>query len=275
MERTCILPEDLIARYRVTDADNFVLADHPTRPDLWPDKDVAKDVQRENARAIGDLAHRLYGERHRSVLIIFQGMDTSGKDSATKSCFEYTPPLNVLVAAFKAPDREDLAHDYLWRIHKHAPKRGHITVFNRSHYEDVLVVRVRNLVPVDRVEQRYDQINDFERLLYENGTIILKFMLHMSYETQGERLRERLMEPDKLWKFNPDDLKDRKLWPDFMEAYERMVRRTSTHYAPWHIIPVDSRSRRGAIISSIVRYTLEQMNPQYPQPEIDPEGYKI
>ncbi len=275
MTLTSTHAQTLISKYRVDDPESFNLADYETRPDLWNKKAEARALQEENANAISELAHRLYGEAERGLLVVFQGMDTSGKDSSTKACFEYTPPLNVAVAAFKAPSKEELAHDYLWRIHKHAPKKGHITVFNRSHYEDVLVVKVRKFAPADKVEQRYDQINDFERLLHENGTRILKFMLHISHETQGERLKERLVEPHKLWKFNPGDLEDRKLWPDFMSAYETMVRRTSTDYAPWHIIPADSRSRRGAILSSILRHTLQEMNPQYPDPGFKPEDFEI
>jgi len=148
-------------------------------------------------------------------------------------------------------------------------------VFNRSHYEDVLVVKVRGFASEETVEQRYDQINNFEKHLSENGTRVLKFMLHISKETQGQRLRERLEVPRKRWKFNPGDLEDRALWPDFMSAYETMVRRTSTDHAPWHIIPSDSRSTRGAIISGIVKNTLEEMNPQYPDPGYRPEDFEI
>ena len=155
------------------------------------------------------------------------------------------------------------------------PGKGQITVFNRSHYEDVLVVKVKNYVDAAGIEQRYAQINDFERLLTETGTTVLKFMLHISPETQGERLRDRLINPDKRWKFNPGDLDDRALWPEFMNAYETMVQKTSTEHAPWHIIPSDSRKTRGAIISGIVRETLENMNPQYPDPGYRPADFDI
>ena len=155
------------------------------------------------------------------------------------------------------------------------PAKGGITVFNRSHYEDVLVVKVREFISGEKVEQRYEQINNFEKHLTQNGTTVLKFMLHISKETQGQRLSERLTEPRKRWKFNPGDLEDRKLWPEFMDAYETMVARTSTEHAPWHIIPSDSRSTRGAIISGIVKDTLEAMNPQYPDPGYRPEHFDI
>lgn len=253
----------------------FSLDDCPTRVDLFKDKDAAREVAKDNAKEITGLAHRLYGEAGRSLLIVLQGMDTSGKDGTTAAIFQRTPPLNVNVAAFKAPSKTELAHDYLWRIHSVCPKAGNITVFNRSHYEDVLVVKVRGFAPADKIEQRYEQINNFERHLTENGTTVLKFMLHISPEVQAKRLRERLEMPRKRWKFNPGDLEDRKLWPQFMAAYETMVARTSTPYAPWHVIPSDSRSVRGAIISGIVRDKLAAMNPQYPDPGYRPGDYDI
>jgi len=254
---------------------DFKLSDCHTRVDIFDDKDAAKEFTKENAKAVSDLTHRLYGEADRKLLIVLQGMDTSGKDSTTSSIFDRTPPLNVNVASFKAPTKKELAHDYLWRVHNVVPGKGQITVFNRSHYEDVLVVKVKDFVSAETVEQRYEQINNFERLLVETGTTILKFMLHISHEVQGERLRERLIEPDKRWKFNPGDLDDRALWPKFMDAYETMVQRTSTEIAPWHIIPSDSRSTRGAIVSGIVRETLEKMNPQYPDPGYRPGDFQI
>jgi len=254
---------------------DFDLSTRPTRVNLYDNKSEARDAIKENAKAISDLSHKLYGEADRKLLIVLQGMDTSGKDGTTSAIFHRTPPLNVRVAAFKAPTKTELAHDYLWRVHKEVPGKGQIVVFNRSHYEDVLVVKVRNFASPDTVEQRYGQINDFERLLVESGTTVLKFMLHISHETQGERLADRLVNPDKRWKFNPGDLEDRKLWPDFMKAYETMVQRTSTDHAPWHVIPSDSRSTRGAIISGIVRQTLENMNPQYPDPGYRPGDFEI
>jgi len=254
---------------------DFKLADCPTRVKIYKDKTAARAAIKENAKAISELAHRLYGEADRKLLIVLQGMDTSGKDGTTSAIFHRTPPLNVKVASFKSPSKKELAHDYLWRVHNVVPGKGQITVFNRSHYEDVLIAKVKNFFPADVIEQRYQQINDFERLLTQSGTTVLKFMLHISPETQGERLRDRLVNPDKRWKFNPGDLDDRALWPDFMNAYETMVQKTSTAHAPWHIIPSDSRKTRGAIISGIVRETLEKMNPQYPDPGYRPEQFQI
>ena len=267
--------EDFIRAYRIDNPGDFTLADMPTLPDIYPDSDEARHITKQNARAIGDLTHKLYAEKKESLLIVLQGMDTSGKDGTTSACFDRTPPLNVKVAPFKAPSKQELAHDYLWRVHRVCPGQGEITVFNRSHYEDVLIVKVRNFAPADKVEQRYEQINQFEKHLVENGTHILKFMLHISYDKQGERLIERLEEPHKYWKFNPGDLDDRALWPDYMNAYEIMVKRTSTTDAPWHVIPCDSRSRRGAIISSIVRHKLEAMDPKYPPAEFKRGDFDI
>ena len=251
------------------------LANYQTRVDMFKGKTAARAAAKDNAKAISELAHRLYGEANRSILLVLQGMDTSGKDGTTSAVFNRTPPLNLHVAAFKSPTKTELAHDYLWRIHQNCPPKGHITVFNRSHYEDVLVVKVREFASPEAIEQRYEQINDFEKLLVENGTIVLKCMLHISHETQGERLQDRLDVPRKRWKFNPGDLDDRKLWPDFMNAYETMLQRTSTAHAPWYVIPSDSRSTRGAIVSTLVRQTLENMDPQYPDPGYRPGDFVI
>jgi len=264
-----------IQRYRINDASNFQLSNMQTRTEMFSDSEAARNMAKDNAKAIAALAHKLYAESSRSLLVVLQGMDTSGKDGTTAACFNRTPPLNVNVAPFKAPSKEELSHDYLWRVHDVCPGKGQITVFNRSHYEDVLIVKVRSFAPADKIEQRYEQINNFEKHLTENGTTILKFMLHVSHETQGVRLRERLQMQRKMWKFNPGDLEDRKLWPEFMDAYQTMVQRTSTTWAPWHVIPSDSRSRRGAIISSIIRKTLEDMDPQYPALGLSPDDYEI
>jgi PPK2 family polyphosphate:nucleotide phosphotransferase len=179
------------------------------------------------------------------------------------------------VTAFGRPTDIELAHDYLWRVHAAAPRRGHIGVFNRSHYEDVLVVKVRELAPTEEIKQRYDQINAFEKHLTENGATILKFMLHISKDEQRERLQARLDEADKRWKFNSGDLEDRKLWEDFQDAYEVMLDRCSTDHAPWRVVPADRKWQRNAIIAAVVRQTLEDMDPQYPNVDWDPKDFKI
>ncbi|WP_084397609.1 PPK2 family polyphosphate kinase [Henriciella aquimarina] len=241
--------------------------------DLFPDKKHARKFLKEDAGAIDELQDLLYATRERAVLVVLQGMDTSGKSGVIRNVFAETSPLGMRVKAFKAPTRIELGHDYLWRVHEATPRKGFIGIFDRSHYEDVLVVKVRGFAPPEAIEQRYDQINQFEKHLTENGTTILKFMLHVGYEEQGERLRERITEPHKRWKFNPGDLDDRRLWPDFMKAYETMVERCSTPWAPWYVIPADSRPRRNAAIARIVRGALEDLKLEWPDPGHKLEDY--
>jgi len=254
----------------------FVLKDRDTRGDkLFESKKDAKASLEADAVAINDLQDALFAGKTGSLLIVLQGIDTSGKDGTTKEAFRFTSPLGVMVHAFGKPTEEELAHDYLWRLHKVTPRRGFISVFNRSQYEDVLVVKVRKLAPPKLVEQRYEQINQWEKTLVENGTRVLKIMLHISKEEQGERLRERLEVPEKRWKFNPSDLEDRKLWDDYQAAYETVLQRCSTPWAPWHVVPADSRSRRDAIAARLIRGELEAMKPEYPDPGYRLEQYQI
>lgn len=240
---------------------------------LFPDKKHARVSLKKDAAAINELQDKLYAMRDRALLVVLQGMDTSGKSGVIRNVFADTSPLGMQVEAFKAPSKTELAHDYLWRIHEAVPRKGRIGVFDRSHYEDVLVVKVRGFAPDERIEQRYDQINQFEKHLTENGVTILKFMLNVGYEEQGIRLKERITEEHKRWKFNPGDLEDRKLWPDFMGAYETAIQRCSTEHAPWYIVPADSRTRRNAMIARIVRGTLEEMDLSWPDPGLKMEDY--
>lgn len=254
----------------------FRLRDRPSRSDdLFEKKDQAKESLEEDATVIDELQDALFAAQCGSLLVVLQGIDTSGKDGTTKAVFKYTSPLGVRVHPFGKPTDIELAHDYLWRVHQVVPRNGHIAVFNRSHYEDVLVVKVRDLAPKDKVEQRYEQINQFEKHLVENGTRVLKLMLHVSKDEQGERLRERLEVPKKRWKFNPSDLDDRKHWDDYQDAYETMLRRCSTPWAPWYVVPSDSRSRRAAVAARLVRRELEAMDPKYPETDYRPEDYDI
>lgn len=254
----------------------FELSAYPTRGDaLFESKKAAKDSLETDATAINELQDALFACKGGALLVVLQGIDAAGKDGVTKECFKYTSPLGVHVHAFGRPTDEELAHDYLWRAHAVAPRKGHVAVFNRSHYEDVLVVKVRNLAPPRAVGKRYEQINQFEKLLVENGTRVLKLMLHVSKEEQGERLRERLEVPSHRWKFNPGDLEDRKLWDDYQKAYEIMLRKCSTPWAPWHVVPSDSRSRRDAIAARLIRAELEAMDPKYPDPGYRPEQFEI
>jgi len=241
----------------------------------FPDRKAAEEQSVKDGGAIDSLQDRLYAEGKRALLVVLQGTDSAGKDGTIKHVFKETGSLGVVVTAFKKPSEEELAHDFLWRVHLAAPRRGFIGIFNRSHYEDVLVGRVRKLAPKDEIEKRYGQINAFEKILAENGTKVLKFMLHISKKEQRERLQARLDEPRSRWKFNPSDLEDRKLWDKFMAAYELALDRCSTDWAPWHVIPADHKWARNAAIAAIVRETLEEMNPQYPKPGWDPKSFVI
>lgn len=261
----------------ISNGKGFDLAKIDTRDTCgFKDKESTIAEVANDAKAIDGLQDRLFAEGKRSLLVILQGIDSSGKDGTVRSVFNTCGPIGVSVYPFKAPTAPELAQDYLWRAHRACPARGYIGIFNRSHYEDVLVVKVRKFAPANAIEKRYDQINDFERMLNENGTRILKFMLHISKDEQAERLQARVDDPTKRWKFNPSDLEDRKLWDDFMKAYEAAVQRCSTSHAPWHIIPSDRKWVRNGLISKIVRETLEEMNPAYPEPkDWDPKSIKI
>jgi PPK2 family polyphosphate:nucleotide phosphotransferase len=243
--------------------------------DLFPDRDKAEALTHANADAINGLQDVLFAEGRRSLLVVLQGMDTSGKDGTVRGVFNATGPLGVSVTPFGKPTEEELAHDYIWRVHRNVPRKGTIGIFNRSHYEDVLVVKVRGFAPPEAIEKRYAQINEFERHLTENGVTIVKFMLHISTDEQKERLQERLDDPTKRWKWKASDLEDRKLWPDFQAAYETMLQRCSTDHAPWRVVPADKKWRRNAIISSIVRGTLEEMKPDYPKFDWKPADFVI
>jgi PPK2 family polyphosphate:nucleotide phosphotransferase len=266
----------LIDRFRVKAGARVSLQEFdPRDSSALPDEQTTKSVTAALAEDINTLQDRLYAEGSRSLLVLLQGTDTAGKDGTIRGVFNATGPLGVTVTAFKRPTDDELAHDYLWRAHLACPRRGTIGIFNRSHYEDVLVVKVRGLVSKATVEQRYDQINAFEKMLSENGTAILKFMLHISEKEQAERLQARLDDPKKHWKFNADDLNDRELWDEYQAAYDSMLRHCSTAWAPWHVVPADRKWVRNAVVAAIVRATLDEMNPQYPQAKWKPGDFKI
>ena len=239
------------------------------------DQDAAHKSLTQAIEDINQLQDRLYAESERSLLVILQGMDTSGKDGTIRGVFNATGPIGVTVKPFRKPCGEEMQYDYLRRAHIAAPKKGTITIFNRSHYEDVLVCKVQKLSPMAEIDKRYEQINAFEKMLVENGTVILKFMLHISKAEQGKRLQERLDQPEKRWKFQAADLDDRKNWKDFMAAYETMLEKCSTDWAPWHIIPADHKWARNAAIAGIVRETLAKIDPHYPKPSWKPGDFII
>jgi PPK2 family polyphosphate:nucleotide phosphotransferase len=260
-------------RYRVEPGAAVDLASLPTRDTQGFDRDAARKIYKRNLKAMDKQQEQLYAESRQSLLLVLQAMDTAGKDSTIRKVAGSLNPQGCLVTGFKKPTATELAHDFLWRIHQHAPRRGHIGIFNRSHYEDVLVVRVHGLVSPEAVERRYDRINEFERLLADDGTRIIKIMLHVSKEYQLVRLRNRLRNPEKHWKFNPADIKERALWDDYMGAYEIALKRCSTDYAPWYVVPAETRWFRDALVSQLMVDTLHDMNPRFPPPDFDPADY--
>ena len=224
------------------------------------------EVEKLNKK-LEELQELLYAEHKHKVLIVLQAMDTGGKDGVIRRVFDGVNPQGVRVAGFKAPTPEELDHDYLWRIHKEVPGNGEMVIFNRSHYEDVLVVGVHDYVPADVWKKRFDQINQFERMLVENGTTILKFYLHIDRDEQKERLQSRLEDPTKRWKFRLGDLEERKLWSKYMAAYEDVLSRTSTEHAPWIIVPANRKWYRDLVISSVLVETLQGLKMKFPEPE--------
>lgn len=228
-------------------------------------------VLEQLATEINALQDILHAQAQHKVLLILQGMDASGKDGTVKHVFSECDPLGIRLASFKAPSAEELARDYLWRVHSQVPKKGEIVIFNRSHYEDVLIVKVHDWIDEAECKRRYAQINDFERMLSETGTIIIKCFLHISKEEQKVRMEERLQDPTKTWKFNPNDLKERSIWSKYMVAYENALQATSTTHAPWYVIPADSKTNRNLLISRILLNTLKSLNLSYPPV---PEEYR-
>jgi PPK2 family polyphosphate:nucleotide phosphotransferase len=221
------------------------------------------------------LQESLWAEHKHKVLVVLQGMDTSGKDGTIRHVFEGVNPLGVRVAAFKAPTAEELDHDFLWRVHPKVPGRGEMVIFNRSHYEDVLVARVQKLVPPEVWRQRYGQINDFERLLAQTGTVILKFFLYISKDEQKERLQARLDDPQKRWKFRKGDLIDRARWDEYLKAYEDALALTSQKHAPWYVVPSDKKWYRNLVVAEVLVKALEDLKLQVPEPEEDLKGVVV
>jgi PPK2 family polyphosphate:nucleotide phosphotransferase len=220
---------------------------------------------------LGTLQELLYAGHQHKVLIVLQAMDTGGKDGTIRRVFEGVNPQGVRVAGFGVPTRTELEHDYLWRAHQQVPAKGEMVIFNRSHYEDVLIVRVHELVPPEIWKDRYTQINAFEEMLTREGTTILKFFLHISPDEQKKRLQARLKDRTKQWKYNPGDMKERLLWKEYMEAYEAVLNKTSTDYAPWYIVPADRKWYRDLVVAGILVQTLKGLDMKYPKPDFDVE----
>ena len=264
-------------RYLIQPDQKVVLADwDPDSTDAWKsDKEEAEQRLQQLNDELEALQELFFAQAKHKVLIVLQGMDTSGKDGVIRRVFEGVNPQGVRVASFKVPTSPELAHDYLWRVHQQVPGRGEIAIFNRSHYEDVLVVRVHNLVPPEQWKQRYDQINNFEQMLIEEGTTILKFFLHIDLDEQRERFLARLDDPTKRWKFNPGDLKERQLWREYQAAYEAVLNKTSRNKAPWIIVPANRKWYRDLIISAALVETLKGLKMEYPQPVENFDSYRV
>ncbi|RJF97192.1 PPK2 family polyphosphate kinase [Noviherbaspirillum saxi] len=239
------------------------------------DKQADKVRVDELAQRIAELQDILYAARNPKLLVILQGMDTSGKDGTVKGVFGRIDPLGIRTVAFKAPTLAEKEHDYLWRIHQQVPGQGELVIFNRSHYEDVLVTRVHDWIDADECRRRCAQIRDFERMLAETGTTILKFFLHISKNEQRERLQARVDDPDKHWKFDPKDLEERVYWDSYQEAYQQAIEATDADHAPWYLIPADSKTHRNLAIASVVVETLEALKLSYPPPNPKLTGLKI
>jgi PPK2 family polyphosphate:nucleotide phosphotransferase len=236
--------------------------------------DALDDIAK-NTRRLTELQYLLYAESKYSLLIVLQALDTGGKDGCIRHVMGPINPQGCRVRSFKKPTDEELSHDFLWRIHKQTPPKGIIGIFNRSHYEDVLVVRVHNLVPKSVWSKRYKQINDFEKMLADNGTHIVKFFLHISKGEQKKRLNARLDNPDKHWKVDPGDYKERNYWNDYTKAFETVLSRCSKPWAPWYIIPADKKWYRNYVVSKILVDTLEDLEMSFPDPKIDIPSLRI
>jgi PPK2 family polyphosphate:nucleotide phosphotransferase len=239
----------------------------------------SKDADRERLSAIGaqldDLQEKLHAQRHRRVLLVLQGMDTSGKDGTVRAVFHDVDPLGLRIVPFKAPSETEAAHDFLWRVHAQAPMAGEFAIFNRSHYEDVLVPRVLKLIDDEECERRYRHIREFESLLADSGTTIVKCFLHISKDTQRERLQARIDDPTKHWKFDVSDIEARKQWDDYQQAYMNLLGVTSTDYAPWYIIPGDSKTHRNVMVAELVLRTMQGMKLDFPPAKESLKGVKV
>jgi PPK2 family polyphosphate:nucleotide phosphotransferase len=270
-ERTVVQeppPEPDYPRFRVEPGTRTRLAEvDPDESEHYGrKKDVNEELRRHRDR-ISDLQARLYGEQRRSLLIVLQAMDTGGKDGTIKGVFQGVNPQGCQVWSFKAPSNEEAAHDFLWRYHQKAPSKGMIHIFNRSHYEDVLIVRVKDLVPESVWRPRYEAINQFEYALTSDGVTVLKFFLHISRDEQKRRLESRLADPDKRWKFSSSDLKERAYWDDYQAAFEDAVNECSTSYAPWYVVPANKKWYRNLVVARTIADTLEAMSPRFPAAE--------
>jgi PPK2 family polyphosphate:nucleotide phosphotransferase len=255
--------------------DHLDLDDHDPRETFGWDKDEAKAAFVDEIAAVARLQQRLFAEEEAALLVVLQAMDAGGKDGTIRSVLTGINPAGVDVTGFGVPSEEERAHDFLWRVHAHTPAKGQIGIFNRSHYEDVLVVRVKQLVPEQRWRRRYHHIREFEQLLVDEGTSVVKLFLHLSGEEQRERLQDRVDDPEERWKFRVGDLDDRALWDEYQLAFRDAIRETTTDDAPWYVVPADRKWVRNLVVARILRHHLERIDPQYPPADEGIEGIVV
>lgn len=258
-----------IKKYRVEPDDKVHLDRIDSKDDGGLDHDAADEQFEKAIKHLQELQELLYAEHKHALLVVLQAMDAGGKDSTISRVFGPLNPQGCRVTSFKAPTSMELDHDFLWRIHQAAPRCGNIHIFNRSHYEDVLITRVKNLVPEKVWRKRYEHINAFEKLLHDEGTAIVKIYLHISKDYQRQRLQRRLDRPDKHWKFAPDDLVERARWDDYREAFEDAMEHCSTKYAPWYVIPAERRWYRNLLVAQVLIDTLQSLKMEFPKPTFD------
>lgn len=261
--------------YRIAPGKRVDLCDFATHEDGGLSKKTGKEMVHELTKRLAVLQELLYAQRSKGLLVVFQAMDAGGKDSTIRRVFRLLDPSSMRVKSFKQPSQREQLHDFLWRIHQHAPRRGHISVFNRSHYEDVVAVRVRERQPQEVWQKRFEHINAFERLLSTEGTLILKFFLHISKDYQKQRLQRRLERPDKVWKFDPADINDRKYWDEYMHAYSEAIESCSTDNAPFYVVPAERRWYRDLIVLQTVVDALDSLQMTYPEPKFDPADIEL
>ena len=240
----------------------------------WEKGHKTTDVLDKACERLDKLQYLLYAEHKRALLIVLQGLDAAGKDGTIRHVMSGVNPQGCTVTPFKTPSAEEMQHDFLWRIHKAVPEYGDIGIFNRSHYEDVLIVRVHNLVPKDVWSSRYDQINEFEELLHDNNVKVVKFFLHISKDEQKKRFEQRIDDPDRRWKISEGDFAERKFWDDYTQAYEAALTKCSTKHSPWYVIPSNKKWFRNLAVSHIIVETLEEMHMKFPAPTVDVKKLK-
>jgi len=263
-------------RHRIEDGKNFKISHvDPEDTGDFKDRDECEEATRADLERLAELQERLYVDNRTSVLIVLQAIDTGGKDGTIKHVFRGLNPQGCQVTSFKKPTPEELDHDFLWRINRALPAKGDIGIFNRSHYEDVLIVRVHDYVPKKVWSKRYDYINTFEKLLTDENTVILKFFLLISKDEQKKRLEARLADKEKTWKFDPGDLNERKYWNDYMDAYQDMIRKCSAPHAPWYIVPANKKWYRNYVVANALVKTMSKLDLKLPKPTFDPSKVKV